>query len=84
MKSIRKGEVDMDEMKIKLSTNFMRNIVAKLISKAIAKKTGYKIDLHFSEISVENKNGDIHIHANVDGKIPNDEFVKIVKDIGLD
>lgn len=74
----------MDEMKIKLSTNFMRNIVAKLVSRAITKKMGYKIDIHLNEIEVENKNGDIYIHANVDGKIPNDEFMKIVKNIGLD
>ena len=37
-----------DEMKVNLSTKFMRNIVSKLIAKAIYKKFGYKVLRNYS------------------------------------
>lgn len=74
----------MDVLKLKLSTKFMRDMVAKLIAKALQKKLGYNIDILLNEIEVKNENGKIHIHANVDAEVDNDEFVKIVKSIGMD
>lgn len=73
----------MDEMKLKLSTKFMRGIVANLISKAILKKVGYEIDIQLNEVQVETEDGKIKLHANVDAEITNDEFIKIIKSIGL-
>ena len=35
----------MDEMRIKLSTSFMRGIVSKLIARSIYKKYGYKVNI---------------------------------------
>ena len=35
----------MDELKMSLSTKFMKGIVTKIISKAILKKTGYNINI---------------------------------------
>lgn len=72
----------MDEMKIKLSTKFMRNFVAKLISRAIRKKLGYKIDIQLNDLDLNIVDGEAHISTNVEAKIDNDEFVKLIKSIG--
>ena len=74
----------MDELKLKLSTKFMRGIVAKLVAKAIYKKVGYEIDIQLNEIEVETIDGKIKLHVNVDAELDNNEFTKIVKGIGLD
>lgn len=79
-----KEEVIMDEMRLKLSTKFMRGIVAKLVSKAIYSKTGYKCDIQLNEIVVKTVDGKIRLHADVDAEINNDEFMKIIKSVGLD
>ena len=71
----------MDELKINLSSKFMRGIVTKLIAKAIYKKTGYKIGVELNSINVEVINGKAHIHADVDAEIDNEELMKIVKTI---
>lgn len=74
----------MDEMKIRLSTKFMRGIITKLISRAIFNKYGYSIDIQLKEIEMENKEGKITIHANVDAEMETEVFAKIVKTVGLD
>lgn len=73
----------MDEMKIKLSTNFMRKIVSILLSKVLFNKLGYKIDIQLNEIEAKTENETIQLHINVDAKMDKDEFIKIVKSIGL-
>lgn len=74
----------MDELKLKLSTKFMKSIVANLVSKAIAKKVGYNIDILLNEIEVKNEGGKIHLHIDADAEVENSEFVRIVKSIGMD
>lgn len=81
---INERGMEMDELKLKLSTKWMRNIVTKLISKAIFKKTGYQIDIRINQIEVENVNGKIYLHADLDAETTNEEFAKIIKSIGLD
>lgn len=81
---LRKDEVIMDEMKVKLSTKFMRNIVSKLIAKAIQKKYGYKVNIQLREIDVSVVDGEAEINANVGVRIDNNEFMKIIKSVGLD
>ena len=71
----------MDELKLNLSSKFMRGIVTKLIAKAIYKKTGYKIEVELNSINVEVINGKAHIHADVDAEIDNEELMNIVKTI---
>lgn len=73
----------MDEMKLNLSTKFMRGFVANLISKLILKKVGYDIGIQLNEIKVETEDGKVKLHANVDAEITNEEFIKIIKSIGL-
>lgn len=74
----------MDEMKIKLSTKFMKGIVAKLVSKAVSKKLGCDVNIQISEIEAKTTDGKVHIHVDVDGEMSNDEFMKLIKTIGLD
>ena len=74
----------MDVLKLKLSTKFMRGMVANLIAKALNKKLGYNIDILLNEIEVKNDNGKILIHVNADAEVDNGEFVKILKSIGMD
>lgn len=74
----------MDELKLMLSSKFMKGIVTKLISKAIFKKYGYQVDIQLNEIQAITKDGKIHFHANVDAEISNEEFMKILKSSNLD
>lgn len=71
----------MDELKMKLSTKFMRGIVSKLIAKAISKKLGYKVDIQLNDLDISVIDGDANINANVEVKINNEEFMKIMKSI---
>ena len=74
----------MDEMKLSLSTRFMRGVLAKLVSRKINKQYGYKIDIYFSEISIDMKDGQTHAHVNVDLDMSSDEFKKLMKAIDED
>lgn len=74
----------LDEMKVKLSTKFMRNIVSKLIAKAIYKKFGYKVDIQLKDLDISVTNGEAKINTNVEVNIDNNEFMKIIKSAGLD
>lgn len=74
----------MDVLKLKLSTKFMRGMVANLIAKALNKKLGFNIDILLNEIEVKNENGKILIHVDADAEVDNGEFVKILKSIGMD
>lgn len=72
----------MDELKIK--SKLMRNLLTKAISKMIQKKYGYKIDIQLNDLDVSIVDGKAHLHTDIDLEIDNNEFMKIVKSIGLD
>lgn len=74
----------MDEMRIKLSTKFMRGIFAKILSKAIQMKTGCKVDIQIHEFDFWSIGGDTTIKTNVEVKLKSEEFNKILKSIDLD
>lgn len=74
----------MDEMRVKLSTKFMRNIVAKIIAKMIYKKTGYKVDIQLNDLDIHVIDGDTTVNVNVEAKMKSEEFTKVIKNIGLD
>ena len=71
----------MDEMKLNLSTKLMRGMLAKLLSKMIKAKYGYKVNIHFSEIELDMLDGQTHLHVNADLDLSSDEFKKIMKSI---
>lgn len=74
----------MDEMKLKLSTKFMRGIVSRLIARAIRKKYGYKVDIQLHDLDLKVIDGDTNIKTNVEIKINSKEFMEIMKSIDLD
>ena len=74
----------MDEMKIKLSTKFMRNIVSKLISKFIYKKLGYKVNIQLNDLDINIVNGETNINTNVEIKLDSNEFKKIITSFDKD
>lgn len=67
----------MDEMKLKLSTKFMRGIIAKVLSKVIYKKFGIKPIIRINEIEAEMKDGKIRFHIDADGEVDEKVFTKI-------
>ena len=73
----------MDELKMSLSTKFMKGIVTKIISKAILKKTGYNINIQLNEIKLETVGGKVCLHADVDAEINNEDFINIIKNKDL-
>lgn len=74
----------MDELKLNLTTKFMRHIVSKLLAKMIYKKTGYKVDIQLKELDISVIDGETEIDANVTVKLDSKEFMKIVKRAGLE
>lgn len=71
----------MDLLKIKLSTKFMKGLVAKIISKRIYKQLGYKIDIQLNDVQIDAVDGDVQIHLDVDGKMNKTEFSRIMERI---
>jgi hypothetical protein len=73
----------MDELKLILSTKFMRGIVTKIIAKAIFKKTGYNVNVQLNELKVETVDGKVYVHMDVDADVNKEDFVSIIKSNGL-
>lgn len=74
----------MDEMKVKLSTKLMRNVVSKLIARAVRKKYGYEVDIQLNELDISVIDGETKILTNMELKMGSDEFKKLMKSIGED
>lgn len=74
----------MDELKMRLTTKFMRNLVSKLIARTIYKKYGYKIDIQLNDLDISIIDGETKLNTNVEVKLDSKEFMKIVKSMGLD
>lgn len=74
----------MDEMKLKLSSGFMREIVTKLVSKLIYEKLGYKVNVELNEVGITTVDGKVRLHLDASADMYDSEFVKLVKTIGLD
>lgn len=72
----------MDEMKLKLSTRFMRNLVAKLLTKMIQKKIGYTVNIQLNELDVSVIDGETKIRTNIEVSCNSNEFMKIMNRIG--
>ena len=73
----------MDELKLILSSRFMKGIVTKIIAKAIKNKTGYEIDIELNEVAVEVIDGKVHLHVDAKAEMHGDDLWHIVKSNGL-
>lgn len=68
----------MDEMKLKLTTKFMRGIVSKLIERSIYKKYGYRVNVQLNDLDINIIDGETTINTNVEAKISSEEFKKMI------
>lgn len=71
----------MDEMKLNLTSKFMKGIVTKIIAKMIKKQLGYDVDIELNDIHVIAKDGKVHLHADIDAEVTNEQFGELVKDL---
>lgn len=69
----------MDMLIIKLSTKFMKGMVAKIIARKVYKKFGYKIDIQLNDVQIDMINGDIKLHIDADGKMNKTEFDRLME-----
>lgn len=69
----------MDELKLIVSTKFMRNLITKILAKAIRKKTGYQVDIQINAIKAETYNGKIRIHLDVDSEMNSEDLMNALK-----
>ena len=69
----------MDMLMIKLSTKFMKGMVAKIIARKVYKKFGYKIDIQLNDVQIDMINGDIKFHIDADGKMNKTEFDRLME-----
>ena len=69
----------MDELKLKLSTKFMKNLLAGYISRVLRKKLGCEVAVNIDELDIETVDGTVKLHANVDATVTNDEAMRIIK-----
>ena len=69
----------MDELKIAINSAFMKLIIKTVLSKAIEKKLGYKIDIQINEIKADVTGVVVKLHLDMDGQITTDELSKLLK-----
>ena len=69
----------MDELKLLLSTRFMRGLITKILAKAILKKTGYEVDIQINKIVAEVHDGKMSVHLDVDAEMKTEDLVNILK-----
>ena len=69
----------MDELKLRLSTFFMRESVAKIVRDTIKKKTGQDIPIELNEFEVSVIDGKTHIALDINADASITDIFKIVK-----
>lgn len=74
----------MDLFMLKLSTKFMKGLVAKFISKTVYKKFGYKIDIQLNDVLIDVIDGNVKFHIDADGKMNKTEFHRLMEEIDKD
>lgn len=72
-----------DELKIRLSSSFMKGIVSKLIAKSIYKKYGYKVTVRLDDLDIWSIDGDTSIKVNAELKMNSKEFKQLMKDLDV-
>lgn len=70
----------MDEIKMSCKGKFLKPIITKLISKFIKKKYGVNVEIRINEIDISSMDGETYFNLNVDGKMKNEELMKILKE----
>ncbi len=74
----------MDELNLKLSTKMMKGVIAKLLSKIISDKLGCKLNIRLEQVDVVMTDGKMNLHTELNADMTTDEFVKLLKSVGVD
>ena len=74
----------MDMLMLKLSTKFMKGIVAKIVSRNIYRKLGYKINIQLNDVQIDTIDGDVKLHIDADAKMNKTEFDRLMEKLGED
>lgn len=72
-----------DELRVRLSSSFMKGIVSKLIARSIYKKYGYKVAVRLDDLDIWSVDGDTSIKVNAEVKMNSNEFKKLMKDLDV-
>lgn len=70
----------MDEIKMSFKGMFLKPIITKLISKFIKNKCGANVEIRINEIDISSIDGETYFNLNIDGKMKNEELMKILKE----
>lgn len=73
----------MDVLKLVVSTKFMRNLITKLLAKAIRKKTGYQIDIQINAIEAETYDGKVRLRVDANAEMNGEDLMNALKTAGL-
>ena len=73
----------MDELKLVISTRFMRNLITRILAKIIYKKFGYKVDIQINKIEAETYDGKIRLHMDADVETNEEDLKNILKNGGI-
>jgi hypothetical protein len=68
----------MDNMKIELTSKFMRNMASDIAAKTISSKLGCKADIQINEIMATVTDNGAHVHISFDGNMTKEEFYKLI------
>lgn len=74
----------MDELKLSLGPDFLRNLLAKVIRKQIRKKLGCDIDILIKEVYMTSSNGRVTLHIDADAETTTEDIIKMIKGADLD
>lgn len=69
----------MDEIKMSCKGKFLKPIITKLISTFIKKKYDANIEIRINEVDISSMDGETYFNLNIDGKMKNEELMKILK-----
>ena len=64
---------------IRLRSGFLKKVLGSIVSNAIYKKIGYRIDVHIDKLDIDHNDGETSISTGIDLKLNSTEFLKIMK-----
>lgn len=66
-----------------IETEFMRDIISKLIMKALKNKFEHNVDVELNELVATDENEELHVHLSVDAKISMNELEGLLKSFNV-
>lgn len=69
----------MDEMMLSIKTPMLKGFIAKLITRAIKKKTGFKVRLQINELDIQTNGDYIVFKIGAEGSTESSNLLKAVR-----